>query len=175
MKFNTFLVLFIGFLISQSAYSQVKKYAVGFRVGEPLGLNARVYTKENRGFDVNFGTYGMLWGRDRKYGSHGHFENSGWALNVNYLFFTGKEDRRFQAYYGFGGQLTGRKSYPERLASIHGYENKTGLGGSGLAGLEYFLKDSPLSIFLDAGLYLEIIPVPVFMHFQGGIGTRFNF
>ncbi len=152
-----------------------RKFAVGFKVGEPLGLNARLYTKSNRALDVSFGTYGMLWGSNRKYGPHGRFKNTGWAINANYLFLTNREEKNFQAYYGFGGQITSRRSYPDRLAPYNAYENRTGLGASGLAGVEYFLPQSPLSLFVDAGLYLEVLPVPMFMHVQGGIGTRFNF
>ncbi|MDQ1089342.1 hypothetical protein [Siphonobacter sp. SORGH_AS_1065] len=155
--------------------SPQRKYAVGFKVGEPLGLNARIYTRNNRGLDLSFGTYGMLWGSNRKYGPHGRFKNTGWALSANYIFHTDNEGKNFQAYYGFGGQITSRRSYPERLAPYNAYENRTGIGASGLAGVEYFLPQSPLSIFVDAGLYLEVIPVPAFIHVQAGIGTRFNF
>ncbi|WP_420153765.1 hypothetical protein [Siphonobacter sp.] len=170
-------VLLVGVLLAGShvSFGQAKKYAVGFKVGEPLGLNARMYLNNNRAIDVGLGTYGMLWGRERKYGPHGRFKNTGWTLNANYLFHTGNEGKRFQAYYGFGGQITSRRSFPDRLASINGYENKTGIGASGLAGVEYFLRDSPLSLFADAGLYVELLPVPIFMHVQGGIGVRFNF
>lgn len=171
MKKTLFLALLL--LSGLSCFAQTKNFAVGFRLGEPGGLNIRKYLRD-RAIDVNIGTYGGFWGNVRKYGKEGHYKNVGLAINANMLWYIdlfGKEN--FQGYYGFGGQINSRRSYPERLAG--NYEKTIALGGSGLAGIEYFVDNQPISVFLDAGLYAEVLPVPLFMHPQGGLGVRFNF
>lgn len=177
MKMTTvagaFAVCILILTAGKASAQDDKKFAVGFRIGEPLGANVRMYLPNNRALDANFGSYGLLWGTNRKYGSKGRFKNTGWELNVNYLFRTNSEGKKVQAYYGFGGMITGRRSYPDRLAGL--YEKKTGIGATGVAGVEYFVPDSPLSLFADAGLYVELIPVPLFLHVHGGVGARFNF
>lgn len=154
------------------AQGEPKSWAVGLRLGEPLGLNVRKYLGEERrhAFDVNVGAIGALWGVERKYGTTGRYKNAGLAINANYLWIVGNGP--FRPFYGFGGQITSRRNYPNRLNGD--FEKKIGLGASGLAGFEYFLPSSPVSLFLDLGLYLEALPVPFFPNVQGGVGVRFN-
>ena len=168
-------ILFFFFLIvtlSTHAQDGPRRWAVGFRVGEPLGLNLRKYVGEEsrNAFDVNVGTYGGLWGVNRKYGN-GRYKNVGLAVNANYLWLAGQG--RFRPYYGFGGQITSRRSYPDRLNGE--FERRMGIGGNGLAGIELFMRNVPASLFADVGLYAEVLPVPFFFHVQGGVGGRFNF
>ncbi|MCY7350611.1 MAG: hypothetical protein LH606_08075 [Cytophagaceae bacterium] len=168
------LVCALPVAFSVQAQGGPQSWAVGLRVGEPMGLSIRKYFGEDHAFDVNVGTYGALWGVDRKYGGTGHYKNVGLAVNANYLWLTNlSKSGNLKAYYGFGGQINSRRNYPDRLNG--NYESKIGIGGSGLAGVELFLADSPLSVFTDLGLYIEVLPVPVFTHVQGGIGVRFNF
>jgi hypothetical protein len=55
-------------------------------------------------------------------------------------------------------------------------ETKRGLGGAGIAGLEYFPIDAPnLSFFAELGMYSELLPNPFYLHIQGGVGVKVNF
>jgi len=165
-------VLSLTLSSSAQAQGEPKSWAVGLRLGEPLGLNVRKYLGEDRNhaFDVSVGAIGALWGVDRKYGTTGRYKNAGLAINANYLWIVGNGP--FRPFYGFGGQITSRRNYPDRLSGD--FEKKIGLGASGLAGFEYFLPSSPVSLFLDLGLYLEVLPVPFFPNVQAGVGVRFN-
>ncbi|MFN8356641.1 MAG: hypothetical protein U0Y10_19460 [Spirosomataceae bacterium] len=172
-----FVGIIVFVLLCQLAYSQPKKFAVGVRLGEPSGLNARYYLEDGeRAIDVNIGTYGGLWGNVRSYRS-GYYKNVGLAISANYLFMHqlfGKE--QVMGYYGFGGQINSRRYYPDQFNQSGQvfYDKTISLGGSGLGGIEYFLPDRPLSIFLDAGLYVEVLPGFLFMHQQIGTGVRLN-
>jgi hypothetical protein len=77
-------------------------------------------------------------------------------------------------YYGFGVQFTSRNWY-EVKNGIRQENPATGLGGLGQVGLEYFLPSSPISIFLEAGAYVELVPAVLYFHPQGGAGVRLNF
>lgn len=165
-KLPLLLLLLVGF----SAKAQMPRTAFGFRLGEPLGLNLRYYFPRNKALDVNLGSYGALWHTRRPYGRAGAFRQPGWSFNVNYLYTRLPETGHLGTYYGFGGQLTSRRNYPV----AGGSERRTGVGGSGLAGLEYFIKDSAVSVFAELGLYAELVPMPLLLHPQGGLGLRYN-
>lgn len=166
-------ISFLIFIISFTAFSQEKKWAVGAKVGEPAGLNIRKYSDE-RAFELNIGTYGGLWGQNRSY-RKGHYNSVGLTVNANYLWHGNLFKKEFSKYYyGFGAQFNNRKYFPKDQSQAQGVATLS-IGGDALAGLEFFVPDSPLSIFLEAGTYVEVLPSPIFMHIQSGIGARFNF
>ena len=49
------------------------------------------------------------------------------------------------------------------------------IGADGVIGLEYTFNKIPLSLFVDATLFMEIVDQPFRFWFQGGIGARYNF
>ncbi len=161
--------------VSQSALAQYNNWAVGFRLGEPSGINVRKYFGDNRAFDLNIGTYGGLYGGNRSY-RQGIYKTVGLSIQGHYLWHTrlfGKESLR--GYYGFGGQINTRRYYPDNQIIFNGSDRTTSLGGSAMAGLEYFPDGKPFSVFLESGLYVEVIPAPLFMGVQSGLGLRYNF
>jgi hypothetical protein len=156
---KTFIFLFLF----SSAMAQENNWAAGARIGEPLGLNIRKYIGYEHAIDVNFGTYGFLYRNNIPY-KKGKYESAGWALQGHYLW-TKSIDKndRFWAYYGFGGQINNRE---RRDANNLLVKSNISLGPSGAAGIESF--------FLDTGMYLEILPAPLFWHPSVGAGLRLN-
>jgi hypothetical protein len=174
MTMKNLSFLFILLLSSiTTVFAQEQDWSVGMRVGEPAGLTVRKYVKD-KAFELNVGTFGGLWGTESNHGDS-PYKNVGLAVNGHLLFFPEFKSQKIKLFYGFGGQINSRRSYPDRLASIAQYEKTISLGGSVTAGAEYFMPSSPLSIYLDAGLYTELLPVFLYMHVQGGVGVRFNF
>jgi len=162
-------------LASASAFAQNKDWALGAKIGEPAGISIRNYLRNDKNaIEVNLGLYGAFWGVKDSYKSV-YFDGSGVAISALYLWHNQMGSSRFKNYYGFGGQYTSR-SYYEDIAG--GGRNKlpsVGLGGVGNAGLEYFSPDSPLSIFMEVGAYVELVPSFFYFHPQAGIGARLNF
>lgn len=88
-------------------------------------------------------------------------------------------------YYGFGGQIRFQSytyDYRYKLSGRNDWIYTTGervtdvdLGVDGVIGLEYTLKDVPLSFFVDATLFMEIVDNPFQFWMQGGIGARYRF
>ncbi|WP_345249957.1 hypothetical protein [Nibrella saemangeumensis] len=168
------MVLLACMTLADKANAQYTNWAIGFRLGEPAGINVRKYFAENRAFDLNIGTFGGLYGNNRDY-LRGAYRSVGITLQGHYLFHNrlfGKDS--FHGYYGIGGQVNSRRYYPDRLAYVNEYETRLSLGGSGVAGAEYFLPNRPLSVFLEVGLYAEALPSPLFFNIQSGIGLRLN-
>ncbi|MEZ0486279.1 hypothetical protein [Fibrella aquatica] len=168
----TLLTAFVT--LPEQAVAQYNNWAFGFRLGEPSGVNVRKYFGDNHAFDLNVGTYGGLYGNNRAYRS-GNYKTVGLSIQGHYLWHDrlfGKDN--FRGYYGFGGQINSRRYYPERLAALNEYESAIALGGSAVAGLEYFVPNKQYSIFVETGLYVEVLPAPLFMNLSSGVGIRFN-
>ncbi|WP_428658256.1 hypothetical protein [Runella sp.] len=177
MKKKLLLILFFVSFAFLPSMAQYNNWAVGFQLVEPSGLNLRKYFGENKALDVSFGTYGLFYGRDRKY-RKGFYQNAGFSLRANYLWHKGLfKAEKLHVYYGFGGQINSRRYYfdSRNAPGLKEYTNNISLGGSGLAGAEYFVGNSPLSLFLEGGLYIELIPDIFYLHPQASVGVRFNF
>ncbi|MES2518945.1 MAG: hypothetical protein V4585_12600 [Bacteroidota bacterium] len=164
--------LFILTLIYSNSFSQEKSWAVGVKVGDPSGLNIRHYLNNgNNAVELNLGVYGGIWGLRSNY-KDGTFNGAGFSFSGVYLWHN-EMTSRLKNYYGFGAQFTSRSYYVPDGAGTKEIPT-TGLGGLGQVGLEYFLN-SPLSIFIEAGAYIELVPSILYFHPQGGGGVRLNF
>lgn len=180
MKFNILSGIFIAVVtgvlfLSNPAQAQYNNWAVGFRIGEPAGVNVRKYFGDNKAFDVNIGTFGGLYANNRSY-RRGDYKNVGLAIQGHFLFHNelGKS-QSLRYYYGLGGQLNSRRYFPDNLqGQPTNYVNNISLGASAVAGLEYFLPNKPTSLFIETGLYAEVIPRPLFFNVQSGVGLRLN-
>lgn len=88
-------------------------------------------------------------------------------------------------YYGFGGQMrynSYRYDYRYKVIGDPNWRYANGnrvtdidLGLDGVIGLEYTFDDIPVSVFIDATLFLELVDDPLNPWFQGGLGARYNF
>lgn len=156
------------------AHAQYDNWAVGFKLGEPTGVNIRKYFNNIQAIDVTIGTYGGVLGNDRKYrGSDGRYKNAGVSLQIHYLWHTPLfNSEAVHVYYGIGGQVNNRRSYPDRLAGQ--YEKTLTLGGSALGGFEYYIPDNRISVFLEGGTYVELLRRPFFLSPNISAGLRFN-
>ncbi len=167
-------ILFAGLALPHRAAAQYNNWAFGLRLGEPSGINIRKYFSENHAFDLNVGTYGGLYGNVRDYRS-GRYKSVGYMVQGHYLWHNrvlGNDNLR--GYYGFGGQVNSRPYYPDQFSATNAYVSTISLGGSAVAGLEYFVPDKPYSFFLELGVYAEVIPAPLFLNVNTGLGIRFN-
>lgn len=167
------LILFAALLMPGRASAQYNNWAVGARIGEPAGLNVRKYFGTNHAFDLNIGTYGGLYGNNRRYRT-GNYKSVGLTFQGHYLWHAALlKNESLRGYYGFGGQINTRRYYADRLNGQ--YESALSLGGSGVAGLEFFPLNKPFSIFLETGLYIELLQAPFFLNLNSGLGFRYNF
>ncbi len=170
-RFILFLFLFCSLT---SVKAQIKDWAAGFRVGEPGGFMIKRYLPNGKNaVEVNFGTYGGLWGTNRSY-QNGSFKNIGFSISALYLWHRPTlVNSDLHYYYGAGPQFVSRNLFSDNSVFP---ETKRGLGAAGIAGLEYFPIDAPnLSFFAELGMYSEILPNPFFLHIQGGVGVKVNF
>jgi len=88
-------------------------------------------------------------------------------------------------YFGFGGQVRFQnytydyryklEGSPDWLYATGEKVTDTDIGVDGVIGLEYTLKDAPISLFVETTLFMEVADNPFLFWFQGGIGGRYRF
>jgi hypothetical protein len=181
------LSLFVTAQAQRRSSGSSRNWAVGLRLGDPAGLNVRKYLGNNA-IEVNLGSTGTFYGREANYTYRGYggYRASGIALGVNYI---GQKSissvEGLEWYWGLGGQLSSRRfyyHYNDDFYKKYGYnytygyyENRVSLGANALVGLEWTIPSTPISLFTDLGLHLEIAPSPFWYYLPLGIGGRFNF
>ena len=173
LAFTVICTLCFGF-----AHAQYENnWAVGFKLGEPTGINIRKYFNNVHAIDVTIGTYGGILGNDRDY-RRGRYKNAGLSVQAHYLWHTPLfNSEAVHVYYGLGGQVNNRNYYPDNkigLGSPGDREKQISLGGSVLGGFEYFIPNNKISVFLEAGAYVELIPRPFYLSPNLSGGIRFN-
>ncbi len=157
------------------AQAQYDNWAVGFKIGEPTGVNIRKYFNNVNAIDASFGTYGFILGNSRDY-RQGKYRSAGVTFQAHYLWHNALfNSEKSQIYYGFGPQVNSRRYYPDNLVGQRvNFTKNISLGGSGLGGFEFFLPDGRMSIFLEGGIYIELLPGPFFTSPNVSGGIRLN-
>ncbi|QRR01047.1 hypothetical protein [Dyadobacter sandarakinus] len=157
-----------------SAYAQPETWAVGFEVGEPIGVSIRKYGDRNA-LDLSVGTYiGLFKSKDNYKVSNDDLGSVGVSVNATYLWYVPLLNERMTVYAGPGLQVNSRRYYPNRdIKAV--YTTNVSLGPSGTAGLEFFFANKPASFFVEGGGYLEFIPKFFYFNPNLSIGLRHNF
>ena len=186
-----------------NAGSASHNWGIGLRLGEPSGLTVKRYLSSGNALEVNVGR-SSRWGyhydaddfyrhsrfSDRdQYRFHNYESGASMALQVRYLW--QKPIRSAQGldwYAGLGGQARFTTAYYYYYYNEGNWDNDwwrwnlveerrtdVDLGLDGIVGLEYTLPNTPISLFADVNVFMEIVDHPFFMFGQGGIGARYNF
>lgn len=166
-----YLIILLFLSTVGGSFGQTTDWAAGFKVGEPIGVNIRKYGDRNA-LDVTLGTYGGILKSNADY-RKGEYRGIGISLNATYLWYTRLFDDTMIAYGGIGGQINKRRYYRNKDTREH--ISPISFGPSASAGLEYFLPDKPLSVFLETGFYMELLPGIGYTSPQFSVGVRHNF
>ena len=205
MKYFKFSLLTVcSLLAALSCFSQKYNWGVGLRAGDPMGITVKKYM-ENNALELNFGRTHLFGGKgyynnrfddwylENKFG-YKDFQYLGFKASVpigfqlHYLIHKDipiDDLEGLQWYFGAGGQLrfqTYTFDYRYKLEGNSEWFYSTGervtdidFGGDGVIGLEFLIPDSPITIFTDVNIFVEIFDNPFLFWFQAGIGGRYNF
>ncbi len=159
MSMLTFCLVWMMLLCS-CVHAAEKKgdFGIGFIVGEPTGLSFKWWTQKNRAVDAALG-----------------FSTSdvSFHLHADYLFHaanrfqTRKEKLPF--YYGMGFRFKELKTTERRTKS-----SETHFGFRFPLGLDFFLQQTPLEVFIEAVPVLDFTPGTDFELKAAG-GIRYYF
>jgi len=154
------LCLFLTY--SHPVSAQNKGFGIGFIVGEPTGLSAKLWTSPQNAFDFGLG---WSFGGDRISNFKGTHNGSRIHFHMDYLwhsFNAIQSTERFPLYYGIGG----------RFNAGGGYDNSFGVRG--VFGIAWLPHSTPLDVFLEVVPVLQLVRSTTF-GLDAGLGMRFYF
>ena len=161
-KVFLFSIIFAMMLLINPASAQTRGFGIGFIVGEPTGLSAKLWTSNVNAFDfgLGVGVGGDRVNYDGNYdgGSRVHFHMDYLWHSFNAIHSTEK----FPIYYGIGG----------RFNSGAGYDASFGVRG--VFGIAWIPRATPLDLFVEVVPVLQITPSTGF-GFDAALGVRFFF
>lgn len=166
------ILIFALFFTFSIAHAQPEKWALGFKLGEPVGVVLRKYGDRNA-LDVSIGTYtGLL--KSKKTYRAGEYSDIGFMINGTYLWYVPMFNERMLAYGGAGVQINSRRYYPNpNIKDVH--TNNISTGPSLTAGVEFFFAQKPTSFFIEGGGFLELLPKVFYFNPNLSLGLRHNF
>ncbi len=138
-------------LFTNISYSQEKGFGLGVIVGEPTGINAKLWTSESTALDFGLG-YSFT------------SSNSLFDFYADYVFHNPdmlQSEEKFIVYYGPGARL-----------KINEHESRLGIRG--VIGILWLPDGTNFDLFVEVAPILDIIPETNF-DFAGGIGGRYFF
>jgi hypothetical protein len=157
-----FVALFLFFAVQESV-AQEHGIGLGVIIGEPTGIDAKLWTSDYAAFD-----FGLGWsiGGDRidKYngyyngGSRVHIHIDYLGHSFEFIHSTG----RFPLYYGIGGHINIGAGYNSALAMRC------------VIGVAWLLREAPIDIFLEFVPSFQLTS-PSGIGFDAGIGARYFF
>ncbi|RPI01108.1 MAG: DUF3996 domain-containing protein [Ignavibacteriae bacterium] len=157
MKFLSYAIFTICLFIAfQTTFAQERKFGLGFMIGEPTGISAKLWTTNNNAFD--FGLGWTAFNNRYNSGSYVHFHmdylwHSFDALNAT---------ERIPLYYGIGGRINTRAG------------NESSFAVRGVFGVAWMPRSTPIDIFLELAPSLELTPSSGFA-LDAAVGIRYFF
>jgi hypothetical protein len=164
MKKKLLFGLVIGLLMifAEPTRAQDRGFGIGFILGEPTGLSAKLWTSRENAFDfgLGFGLGGdrVTYNGDYNNGSRTHF-------HMDYLwhsFSAFSSTERFPLYYGIGA----------RFNTGGGYDDSFGIRG--VLGIAWFPHATPIDVFFEVVPVLQLTDSAGF-GIDAGAGIRFFF
>lgn len=191
------IILLMAFFLPFAALAQ--EDGIGIRLGEPLSITMKKFVDDHFAIEGMFGGAGAFNARyyQRSFENNrpssnsfyaGHSTRSILSFNLRGIYheditdFFGIDLGYLLGYGGLGAQLRSTQvdySYtdPPRNPNALFRETRTNLdfGPEIFGGAEYYFDDLPLSVFIEAGLFMELLDRFGHLRFQGGVGVRYIF
>jgi len=148
------LVIVIISFTATSTFAQRSGTGLGLMLGEPTGVNLKSWISESSAFDV-----GLAWSFTHEGSLHIHAD----YLYHNYNLIN--SDIPF--YVGIGGRI-------KLHNTSEGGKDDARLGVRVPVGLDFFIKDIPVDIFVEIAPIVDLTPSTE-VTFNGGVGFRYFF
>ncbi len=156
------MALVMMMIIIKPIEAQDRGFGLGFVIGEPTGLSAKLWTSRVNAFDFGLG---VSVGGDR-ISYKGNYDNGSRVhFHMDYLwhsFNAISSTERFPLYYGIGG----------RFNSGGGYDESFGIRG--VLGIAWLPRSTPLDIFVELVPVLQLTASTGF-GLDAGFGIRYFF
>jgi hypothetical protein len=199
-RLTTFL-----FLLLAALPASAQSWGVGVRLGDPTGLTLKKYARGKAleinfgrtGFRYKDDWYDKRFHKwfDRRGYVYQDVDYNGYrggaplSIQLHFLRQKGIDKRAVSGlsglewYYGVGAQVqfdNYRYDYRYKVNGNWVYVEDERVFGFDLGvdvpiGLEYTFRETPITLFIDLSLYMELVDDPFFLWLQGGLGARYRF
>jgi hypothetical protein len=187
------------FALSFGAYfsaAQNSTNSIGLRLGQPLGMSYKKKFNNNKAFEIILGTGLSNWSKryyefsfyreyDRDdYTFRGHEVKNTFFIQGRYIFQNQIQTEGIKGnlewFWGFGAMLkTAQVQYSfleKKPPENHLLDkNDIDLGPEALIGMEYTFNNTPLTLYADISILIEIVNRPAYLRGFSAIGLRYNF
>jgi hypothetical protein len=164
MKHSTYAILTLClFFAAQTSSAGDRDFGLGFMVGEPTGISAKLWTSSVNAFD-----FGLGWsiGGDRIGSYKGYYDGGSRVhFHMDYLWHSFEaihSSERFPLYYGIGG----------RINSGAGYDASAAVRG--VFGIAWLPHNTPIDVFLELVPSLQLTSSTGF-GMDAAVGARYFF
>lgn len=187
------ILLFLSFLVCTAAWSQ--HHSMGMRLGDPIGLTYKRQLRTDRAVEFILATASPEWRKDyhrKSFYEYAKYEGYTYVshrldnpvyLQARYLLHydipAEGMDGTLQWYWGAGGMLKfGKITYryrqgPPDTGVRTDVRNTVDFGPEGIGGVEYTFEDTPLNVFGEVSLLIEVADRPLTVQAFGAVGARF--
>lgn len=143
------MLLILILLISVASYSQNRNFGIGMQLGEPTGVDAKIWTN-----NVNALDFGLAWSFD---------DREEMIMQADYVWHSFDvfpvSQGELPIYFGVGARFI--------------FSEDPLLGARVPVGLAYMLETFPLDVFVEIAPILNLTPATRF-DLGGGLGVRFR-
>ena len=191
---NKLIIAFVLFPL----FSYAQERGVGIRLGEPLSITYKDFIDDYFSIEAMIGSAGVNGSNyyQRNFENNlpqsnaiymGYSANKGVSLNVRSAYHeditdvfgitegyllgyggAGIQVRTTRVSYTYTDGLTGNRMFKDARTDID-------IGPEAFVGAEYYFDEYPISVFGEAGFFLELIDRIGHIKGQGGIGVRYLF
>ncbi|MDQ7818868.1 MAG: hypothetical protein RDU14_17705 [Melioribacteraceae bacterium] len=162
-KFRLIFIALCMAIFFGGLFAQHRPFGLGVSIGEPTGVNAKLWTSETGALD-----FGVGWsiGGDR-IGSYEGQYNGGRRIHFHFdymlhLFDAVGSTGQFPIYYGIGGRFNAGAGYLSSLAVRF------------VVGLAWMPRESPIDMFIEFVPSLQLTSLPG-LAIDSAIGIRYYF
>ncbi|HEY8510777.1 MAG TPA: hypothetical protein VIL31_02390 [Cyclobacteriaceae bacterium] len=187
------ILLLLPVLFFSATWAQ--DHSMGLRLGDPIALTYKRQLRTNRAVEFLLGTASREWRKDyhrksfyeySKYDGYNYINHrldNPVYLQARYLLHydipvEGMEGK-LQWYWGPGGMLKfGKIEYryrerPPDNGARTDVRNTIDFGPEIIGGVEYTFEDTPLNVFGELSVLLEVADRPLTLQLFGAVGARF--
>lgn len=193
-----FRILLLLFFLPILGFAQER--GVGIRLGEPISLTYKDFIEDYLSYEIMLGSAGVngsdYYRKDFENNPpssnafyQGHSAKKGVSLNFRMALHEDITDLfeitegYLLGYGGLGAQIRTTNVDYSYFQNTSGNPNSTlskeertnfDFGPEAFAGAEYYFDETPISVFVEVGMFLELID-RINIKGQGGIGVRYLF
>jgi hypothetical protein len=144
------LALLLALAWTPAARAQTKGFGLGVILGEPTGFSFKGWTGPTTAIDA-----ALAWS---------FVDETTFHVHIDYLWHNASITNKpeMPVYYGIGGRIK---------TGGHGDDR---IGIRGVWGLNYYLPDAPIDLFVELAPILDFSPTTDFS-INGGLGARYFF